>query len=58
MKFCLSDTVGFIERFRYRLRLFQIGLCWGQRSRFLLHVIDISENDFENQVSTVNGILE
>ena len=55
----LSDTVGFIERLPVSLvASFKSTLLEASEADLLLHVIDISENDFENQISTVNGILD
>jgi GTPase len=55
----LSDTVGFIKRLPVTLvASFKSTLMEASEADLLLHVIDISDNDFEEQIATVNGILE
>jgi GTPase len=55
----LSDTVGFIKRLPISLvASFKSTLLEASESDLLLHVIDISDSDFEERIATVNGILD
>ncbi len=55
----LSDTVGFIRRLPVSLvASFKSTLLEVSEADLLLHVIDISDDDFEERIATVNGILE
>jgi GTP-binding protein HflX len=55
----LSDTVGFIKRLPVPLvASFKSTLLEAREADLLLHVIDISDDDFEQQIATVNGILD
>lgn len=55
----LSDTVGFIRRLPVSLvASFKSTLLEVSEADLLLHVIDISDGDFEERIATVNGILE
>jgi GTP-binding protein HflX len=55
----LSDTVGFIRRLPVSLvASFKSTLLEASEADLLLHVIDISDDDFEERIATVNAILE
>jgi GTPase len=55
----LSDTVGFISRLPVSLvASFKSTLLEASEGDLLLHVIDISDENFEDRIATVNGILE
>jgi GTPase len=55
----LSDTVGFIHRLPVSLvASFKSTLLEASEADLLLHVIDISDENFEEHISTVNGILK
>jgi GTP-binding protein HflX len=55
----LSDTVGFIRRLPVSLvASFKTTLLEASEADLLLHVVDISDEDFEDRISTVNSILE
>jgi GTPase len=55
----LSDTVGFIHRLPVSLvASFKSTLLEASEADLLLHVIDISDEYFEERISTVNGILK
>jgi GTPase len=55
----LSDTVGFINKLPVSLvASFKSTLLEASEADLLLHVIDISDNDFEERINTVNGILD
>ena len=55
----LSDTVGFIKRLPVSLvASFKSTLLEAREADLLLHVIDISNDNFEDEIATVNGILE
>jgi len=54
----LSDTVGFIRKLPAHLvASFRSTLSEAREADFLLHVVDISSHDFEDQISTVNDTL-
>ena len=55
----LSDTVGFIRKLPHQLvAAFKATLEEVRASDFLLHVIDISHPDWQNQAQAVTAILE
>jgi len=57
--FLLTDTVGFIRDLPEDLkRAFKATLEELYSADILLHVVDISHSDFENQIETVENILE
>lgn len=57
-EFLLSDTVGFIRKLPVSLvASFKSTLMEVYGADLLLHIIDISDRDFEERISTVNGIL-
>jgi GTP-binding protein HflX len=54
----LSDTVGFIRKLPVSLvASFKSTLLEVSTADLLIHVIDISDVDFEQKISTVNGVL-
>ena len=58
LAFLLSDTVGFIRKLPAQLiESFKSTLDEVRESDLLLHIVDISHNDFENQFASVNQIL-
>ncbi|MEZ4906563.1 MAG: GTPase HflX [Saprospiraceae bacterium] len=58
MPFLLSDTVGFIRKLPHHLiESFKSTLAETNESDILLHVIDISHPQFEDQINTVNNLL-
>jgi GTP-binding protein HflX len=59
MPFLLSDTVGFIRKLPHHLvESFKSTLDETKESDILLHVIDMSHPQFEDQISTVNNTLK
>ncbi len=55
----ISDTVGFIRRLPHLLvASFKSTLTEVLESDLLLHVIDVSREDVENQIKSVNEVLE
>lgn len=55
----LSDTVGFISRLPVSLvASFKSTLLEASEADLLLHVIDLSDENFEERISTVNTILQ
>lgn len=55
----LSDTVGFIKRLPVSLvASFKSTLREASEADLLLHVIDVHEHYFEEQIAAVNGILD
>ncbi|HHH54749.1 MAG TPA: GTPase HflX [Bacteroidetes bacterium] len=59
MPFLLSDTVGFIRKLPHHLvESFKSTLDEVRESDVLLHVIDVSHPQFEDQISTVNQTLK
>lgn len=59
MPFLLSDTVGFIRKLPHHLvESFKSTLDEVRESDLLLHVIDISHPQFEDQIITVNKTLK
>jgi len=58
-KVLISDTVGFIRNLPHNLiESFKSTLSEVVESDFLLHVIDVSNTNFEEQISVVNDTLE
>lgn len=56
--FLLSDTVGFIRKLPHDLiECFKSTLDEARESDILLHVVDISHPNFEEQIEIVNGTL-
>ncbi len=54
----LSDTVGFIRRLPVSLvASFKSTLLEASEADLLLHIIDLSDDEFEERIDTVNGIL-
>ena len=59
LPFILSDTVGFIRKLPTQLvESFKSTLDEVQESDLLLHVVDISHQNFEQHIEAVNQILE
>ncbi|MEZ7839063.1 MAG: GTPase HflX [Flavobacteriales bacterium] len=59
LPFLLSDTVGFIRKLPTQLvESFKSTLDEVRESDFLIHVVDISHEHFEEQVESVNKILD
>lgn len=59
LPFLLSDTVGFIRKLPHDLvESFKSTLDELRESDLLLHVVDISHPDFEEQIAIVNQTLE
>lgn len=55
----IADTVGFIRDLPKELKAaFKATLEELYDADLLLHVVDISDSDFESKISSVNGILE
>ena len=58
LPFLLSDTVGFIRKLPTQLvESFKSSLVEVQEADLLLHVVDISHHNFEEQIQSVNQIL-
>ena len=58
MPFLLSDTVGFIRKLPHHLiESFKSTLDEARESDLLLHVVDISHPQYEEQIKTVNETL-
>jgi GTP-binding protein HflX len=58
MPFLMSDTVGFIRKLPHHLiESFKSTLSEVQESDMLMHVVDISHPQFEEQINTVNSTL-
>ncbi len=58
-KFLLSDTVGFINKLPHNLvASFRSTLEEVNEADLLLHVIDISHSNFQEQIKTVEQVLE
>jgi len=59
LPFLLSDTVGFIRKLPTQLvESFKSTLDEVRESDFLIHVVDVSHEHFEEQVESVNKILD
>lgn len=57
--FLLSDTVGFIRKLPHHLvESFQSTLVESLESDILIHVVDISHPQFEDQINVVNSTLK
>jgi GTP-binding protein HflX len=55
----LSDTVGFIRKLPHHLvASFRSTLSEAREADFLLHVVDLSSADYEDQIETVNNTLK
>jgi GTPase len=55
----LSDTVGFIRNLPVSLvASFKSTLLEASEADLLLHVIDLSDENFEERITTVNGVLD
>ena len=58
LPFLLADTVGFIRKLPHQLvESFKSTLDEVRESDLLLHVVDISNSNFENQIEVVNQTL-
>ena len=58
LPFLLADTVGFIRKLPHQLvESFKSTLDEVRESDLLLHVVDISNPNFENQIEVVNQTL-
>jgi len=54
----ISDTVGFIRKLPHHLvASFRATLEEGREADLLLHVVDVSHHDWEEQVEVVHGVL-
>lgn len=59
MPFLLTDTVGFIRKLPHHLvESFKSTLDETIESEIIIHVVDISHPQFEDQIRTVNGTLK
>lgn len=59
LPFLLSDTVGFIRKLPHDLvESFKSTLDEVRESDILIHVVDISHQEFEDQIKTVNETLQ
>ena len=59
LPFLLSDTVGFIRKLPHQLiESFKSTLDEVKESDLLIHVVDISNQNFEEQMNTVNKTLD
>ncbi len=59
LPFLLSDTVGFIRKLPHQLvESFKSTLDEVREADILLHIVDISHSNFEEQIKTVNQTLE
>jgi len=57
--FLISDTVGFIRKLPHHLiESFKSTLAESLESDILLHVVDISHDNFEDQINVVNKTLQ
>ena len=58
LPFLLSDTVGFIRKLPHNLvESFKSTLDEVREADILLHIVDVSHPDFENQIDVVNNTL-
>lgn len=58
IQFLLSDTVGFIRKLPHTLvECFKSTLSQVKEADLLLHVVDISNTDYKNQIEVVNETL-
>jgi GTP-binding protein HflX len=54
-----SDTVGFIKHLPKNLfDSFKSTLKEAEKSDLILHIVDVSDEEFESKIKAVNGILE
>lgn len=59
LPFLLSDTVGFIRKLPHHLiECFKSTLDEVREADILIHVVDISHHNFEDQINTVNETLK
>ena len=59
LPFLLTDTVGFIRKLPHALvESFKSTLDEVREADFLIHVVDISHPDYEEQINAVNRTLE
>jgi len=59
VQFLLTDTVGFIDRLPHEfIRAFESTLDSVRHANLLLHVVDISNPDYEKQIEVVNNVLK
>ncbi|PDH49131.1 MAG: GTPase HflX [Bacteroidetes bacterium MED-G21] len=59
LPFLLSDTVGFIRKLPTELvESFKSTLDEVREADFLIHVVDVSHENFEEQIKSVNSILD
>ena len=59
MPFLLSDTVGFIRKLPHHLiECFKSTLDEVREADILIHVVDVSHTNFEDQIRTVNETLK
>ncbi len=59
LPFLLSDTVGFIRKLPTELvESFKSTLDEVREADFLIHVVDVSHENFEEQINSVNSILD
>ena len=59
LPFLLSDTVGFIRKLPHHLvECFKSTLDEVREADILVHVVDISHGNFEDQINTVNETLK
>ncbi len=57
--FVIADTVGFIAKLPHTLvASFRATLKEAREANLLLHVVDVSDSDFERQMSEVNTVLK
>ena len=58
LPFLMTDTVGFIRKLPTQLvESFKGTLDEVREADFLLHIVDISHSDFEDQIAAVNAIM-
>ena len=58
-KILLTDTVGFINRLPHHLvASFRATLEEAEEADLLLHVVDLSQKNYQSQVATVEGVLK
>ena len=58
LPFLISDTVGFIRKLPHHLvESFKSTLDELRESDILLHIVDITHQDYEEQINTVNNML-
>ena len=58
-KILLTDTVGFINRLPHHLvASFRATLEEAEEADLLLHVVDLSQQNYQSQIATVEGVLK